>query len=305
MPRRTNRLPLLLITGLAAGLTLRVVRQGILRRAAGFYRGKVVILTGASRGIGRALAYALAARGAHLVLAARRKDQLIAVADRCRALNLDIEVMTVPTDVADPAALEHLAAATLERFGRVDILISNAGIIQGGSITSFEPEQIERQIQVNLLSAIRLTQLVLRPMLERRRGHIVLMASAAGRHTVPYFIPYGVTKHGLVGFGEGLRRELAGSGVRVLTVNPGFTATDIVTAMDHTFRRMGFHIYSPELVAQQTLEGIVLGLPEVNIGWFEMVGGYASVLLPYFADLFWRLWMPRDFPKVAARQRTE
>lgn len=305
MTRRANRLPLLLITGTAVVLLLRLIRQSILRRNVDFFNGKVVILTGASRGIGQALAYALAVRGAHLVLAARSANQLEAVAERCRGLNLDIEVMVVPTDVTDPAQLQELVGQALERFERIDILINNAGIIQGGPITGMEPERIERQLRVNLLSAIELTRLCLRPMLARGRGHIVLMASAAGRHTVPYFIPYGVSKHGLVGFGEGLRRELAGTGLRTLIVNPGFTATDIVFAMEQVFRRMGFQITAPEVVALRTLEGIVLGVPEVNIGWFELLGQYASTIVPYFADLYWRLFLPRGFAQIAETERTE
>jgi hypothetical protein len=303
--RRSNRLLLLVLTGLAAALIVRLVRQAILARHADFFRGKVVILTGASRGIGRVLAYALAVRGAHLVLAARSADQLRQVADHCEALNLDIEVMALPTDVADEAQLKTLVSQTLERFGRIDILISNAGIMQGGAISTVDMEQIRRHIEVNLIATIRLTQLVLRPMLARGRGHVVIMASAAGRHTVPYFVPYGITKHGLIGFGEGLRRELAGTGLQVLTVNPGFTATDMITALEPAYRRMGIRIMPPEHVARKTLEGIVLGVPEINVGWLETFGQYVSVLMPYFADLFWRLRMPRDFPELAEQQRTE
>lgn len=286
------------------GVLARLIRRRRLAARADYFTGKVAIITGASRGIGRALAHAFTQRGASVVLAARSADDLEVVAAECRAIPLCGEVLTVPTDVTDEAHRERLVATVLERFGRVDILVNNAGVRIGGAFLDLEPEVLRRQLEVNLLAAMRLTQMVLPTMLKRGEGWIVNIASQAGRHAEPYFVTYGASKHGVIGFSEGLRRELAHTGVRVLIVSPGFTDTDMVTAIGPVYRRMGFPMIPPQRVARRTLEGILLSLPEVNIGWLETLGGYASVLVPRLADLYWRVFMPRDFPQAAARQRS-
>ena len=269
------------------------------------FQNKVVLITGASRGIGRALALAFADRGAHLILASRNEQQLQAVASQCRAVRQEIQTLTVPTDVTDEQQLARLVSRAVERFGRIDILVNNAGIIQGGSLAVMTLETFKHHLEVNVLSAVRLTQLVLPIMYRQRSGYIVNIASASGRHTMPYFIAYGVSKHALLGFSEGLRRELAGTEIRVLTVNPGYTDTDMVSRVGIAYRRMGFTMIPPERVARRTLEAIARGAPEANVGWLETIGQYASVLTPRLADLFWRLFMPPDFPELASQQRTE
>lgn len=298
---------LLLIFGLVTGILIvaRLIRWLRLIARAGYFTGKVVLITGASRGIGRALAHAFAARGARLVLAARNQDQLNTVADECRSINPHIEILIVPTDVTDEAQRENLVRAAIERFGQIDILVNNAGIRQGGALLEQSREAIRLHIEANLMSAVWLTYQVLPHMISRGQGYIVNIASAAGRHTEPYFIAYGVSKHGLIGFGEGLRREMAAKGIRALTVNPGFTGTEMTSQIGPVYRRMGFAMIPPERIARRTLEGILLRKPEVNIGWLEAFGGYASVLAPRIADLYWRLLMPREFPEAAARQHSE
>ncbi len=269
------------------------------------FQHKVVLITGASRGIGRALAHAFAGRGAYLVLAARDEQQLRAVAAECRRIRQETQVLVVPADVTDEHQLNGLVSRAMHRFGRIDILVNNAGIIQGGSLADTTPDMLRRHLEVNVLSAVRLTQLALPIMGRQRSGYIVNVASATGRHTMPYFIAYGISKHAMIGFSEGLRRELAGTGIRVLTVNPGYTDTQMVSRIQPAYRRMGFTMIPPERVARRTLEAMALGAPEVNIGWLETIGQYASVLTPRLADLFWRLFMPPDFPELASQQRTE
>lgn len=299
--------PIVILLIVMAGIVIlsAAVRALRLYSRRAYFADKVVILTGASRGIGRELALALAKRGARLVLAARKADQLDAAAQACRDANPGVDVLTLPTDVTDEAQLSRLVQTTLERFGRIDMLLSNAGIVQGGVIADGDFDSIRKQIEVNLMAGIRLVQLVLRPMLAQRQGHIVLMASAGGRHSSPYLTGYCTSKHGLVGFGEGLRRELAGTGVRVLTVNPGYTATDMVNVAEPAYRRMGFRMVPPERVARLTLEGIILGTPEFTIGLAENIAQWASVIAPAGADRFWRLFMPAEFPELVSKQKTE
>ena len=299
--------PIVILLVVIAGIVVlfAAIRALRLTGQKAYYADKVVLLTGASRGIGRELALALAKRGARLVLAARRADQLDAVAQACRDANPGVDVITVPTDVTDEAQLIRLVQTTLERFGRIDILLSNAGIIQGGVIAEGDFSSIRQQIEVNLMASIRLVQLALPPMLAQGQGHIVLMSSAGGRHSFPYMTGYCTSKHGLVGFGEGLRRELAGKGVRVLTVKPGYTATDMVATAEPAYRRMGFRMIPPERVARRTLEGIVLGMPEITVGLIEVIAEWSSVLAPRLGDLYWRLLMPPEFPELVSKQRTE
>lgn len=304
MSRRSYWMPIL-GAGLGFLALSRLMRRARLDAQDGYFFGRVVVITGASRGIGRSLAHAFAAEGARIVLAARNEVELEDVAAECTYYNPGLSPLIIPTDVTDAAQLQNLVNLTLERFGRIDILVSNAGIRQGGPFSSLSCESVRQQVEVNLVSALTLTHLVVPHMLAREYGHIVIMASAAGRHTEPYFVPYGVSKHGLIGLGEGLRRELSARGVHVMSVNPGFTDTDMSTEIGPVYRRMGFPMIPPERVARRTLEGILLRRAEVNLGWLETFGGYAGKLFPRISDLYWKVFMPRDFPAAARRQYTD
>jgi short-subunit dehydrogenase len=295
------------LIGVAAGSAALsiLIREAVLRANPHYFEDKVVLITGASRGIGRALAHAFAARGAHIILAARSADSLDAVAAECRTLDPAIKTLVVPTDVTDSAQLEALVAAAIDAFGRVDILVSNAGIMQGGRFVDLDEEATRRHLEIHLMATMTLTRLLIGPMLARRSGHIVLMSSAAGRHSMPYFLPYDIAKHALTGFGEGLRKELIGTGVQVLTVSPGYTRTNLVDRMEGTFKRMGFALLPAELVARRTLEALILSRREVNIGALETLGQWASAIFPFGSDWYWRLFMPADFPERAAKSQAD
>jgi short-subunit dehydrogenase len=163
----------------------------------------VAIVTGASRGLGIYIAEALAAKGTRLVLAARTADALESVAAKLRQSGT--EVLTVPTDVADPAALQGLVDATLARFGRIDILVNNAGYDYALPFDHCTVDDIRRMIEINLTAPITLSRLVIPPMQKAGRGHIVNIASLAGVMATPYEELYSATKHGLVGFTRALR----------------------------------------------------------------------------------------------------
>jgi NAD(P)-dependent dehydrogenase (short-subunit alcohol dehydrogenase family) len=183
--------------------------------------GEVAIVTGASSGIGAATARELARRGASVVLAARRPDELDA---QGRAIKeAGGEAVAIPTDVADEAQLRRLVEQTIERFGRVDILVNNAGFGSGEPLAETAPEVIRQMVNVNLLSAMLLSRAVLPGMLARRHGVIISVASVAGHIAVAPL--YSGTKFGLRGFMLSLRRELLGSGVSVSLVSPGFIRT--------------------------------------------------------------------------------
>ena len=304
MGRKPSNILLSLLAMGASGWALsRLVRWLRLRTNDDYFAGKVVVITGASRGLGRSLAEAFAARGANLVLAARSADDLQETAAICSAITPHIQAIPLSTDVTVDVDRRWLVDETVRKLGRIDVFVNNAGVRQGGAFLGLTPEQIRQTFEVNLLAGIQLAHLVLPIMVAQGNGHLVNIASAAGRHTEPYFVPYGTTKHGIIGYSEGLRREFASKGVHVMVVNPGYIRTDMVTEIGPVLQRMGFMMISPELIARRTLQGIILRKAEVRVGLYETFGGYVSVLFPELADLYWRILMPRDFPDAAARQR--
>jgi len=167
-----------------------------------------------------AIARKLAAAGANLALAARSSDELCEVRDEM--VGLGVKAIAVTCDVADPAQRRELVERTTAELGPVDVLVNNAGVETVASYLTSEPGDIERTIAVYLTAPMLLARDVLPGMVARGRGHIVNMASAAGKSGVPYGAPYSATKFGLVGMTHALRAELYGSPVGVSVVGPGF-----------------------------------------------------------------------------------
>ena len=188
-------------------------------------KGRRIILTGASEGIGRALALDLAARGARLALAARDRDRLESLAQECRARGGD--ALAVPTDVTNTQDLEWLVSETLKTYGGIDAVIHNAGITMWSRFDALKDLEIfERIMEVNYYAPVRLTALTL-PHLRASRGLIVAIASLAGLTGVPERSAYSGSKHAMIGFFDSLRIELAGSGVDVSVIAPDFVVSEI------------------------------------------------------------------------------
>jgi short-subunit dehydrogenase len=189
------------------------------------YANKVVVVTGASRGIGRALCLELAAQGPRLVLAARDVAALEAVSADCRRRGSDS--LIVETDVTDPLACRRLIERAAGHFGGVDVLVNNAGVGMVGRLDAVEDLSIyERLMRVNYLGSVYPTYYAL-PHLERSRGQIVAVSSLAGLTGVPLRTGYAATKHAQVGFFDSLRVELRESGVSVTVVAPYFVQSEI------------------------------------------------------------------------------
>jgi short-subunit dehydrogenase len=189
------------------------------------YAGKVVVVTGASQGIGKALCLELATRRPRLVLAARDTVALSAVAEECGARGA--ETLVVPVDVSDRAACRRLVERTIERFSALDVLVNNAGI---GMLGRFDEVSdlgsYERLMRVNYLGSVYPTFYAL-PHLKRARGQIVVVSSLAGLSGVPLRTAYAATKHAQIGFFDSLRVELRGTGVAVTVVCPYFVRSEI------------------------------------------------------------------------------
>ncbi len=187
--------------------------------------GQRIVLTGASEGIGRALALALAARRARLVIAARDASRLESLARECRAAGG--EAFAVPTDVANAQDCEWLVGEAMKSLGGIDAMIHNAGITMWSRFDAVADLEIfERLLEVNYLAPVRLTALTL-PQLKQSKGLIVAVASLAGLTGVPERSGYAASKHAMIGFFDSLRIELAGTGVDVSVVAPDFVVTEI------------------------------------------------------------------------------
>ncbi|MFP5247797.1 MAG: SDR family NAD(P)-dependent oxidoreductase [Thermoanaerobaculia bacterium] len=182
--------------------------------------GKNVVITGASSGIGRAIALEMARRGAHVVLAARRAELLEAVAAQCRALGVRAEAVT--TDVMKREECVRL----IERAGTVDVLVNNAGFAVFDAIVDARPEDLQALMDTNYFGTVHCTQAVLPQMLQRRSGAIVNVSSITGLMGYARMGGYCATKFAVIGFTEALRDEVMSRGVRVALVCPGTTETE-------------------------------------------------------------------------------
>jgi len=189
-----------------------------------YFHNKVIVITGASRGIGRGLALRLAGQGASLVLAARDVARLEAVRDECEKRGG--QAIVVPTDVTEQAQCQALIRKTVERFGRIDILVNNAGVTMWAYLDEVSDLSIfEKIMRVNYFGSLFCTHYAL-PHLKASHGQIVAVSSMTGKAGVPTRSGYAASKHAMVGFFDSLRIELAPDGIDVTIIYPDFVATE-------------------------------------------------------------------------------
>lgn len=208
--------------------------------------GQVVIVTGASAGIGEATARMLAGGGASVVLVARRQERL-------DQLKKEIEqtlapALAIAADVTSPEDRDRIVQSAMSRFGRIDALVNNAGYGQRGPIEIVPIESIRRNFETNLFSLIALTQLVIPIMRYQGSGRIVNVSSVAGRIARPLSSVYDATKHALEAISDGLRGELAPFGIKVIVIEPGFITTEFLAVADQVSRDVVEH---PGLYAER------------------------------------------------------
>jgi 3-oxoacyl-[acyl-carrier protein] reductase len=195
--------------------------------------GRIALVTGASRGIGRAIATKLAAQGATVVAAARGANAQ-ATADAIGAAGGKAEAATV--DVSDAAAIDALVAGTLERHGRIDVLVNNAGIARDQLMLRMKRDDWDQVIATNLTAAFALTQAVLKPMIRQRGGRIVCISSVVGQSGNAGQANYAASKAGLIGFAKAVAQEVASRNVTVNVVAPGLIETDMTRAITESAR---------------------------------------------------------------------
>jgi uncharacterized protein len=227
--------------------------------------GSRVLLTGATGGIGKAIARALHERGAHIIATGRREEVLQELVgelggDRAGALAADLSS-------ADEAA------ALVERAGRVDILVANAALPGSGRLDDFEPEEIDRALDVNLRAPIQLSRALLPGMIERRSGHLVFISSISGKVASGRGSIYAATKFGLRGFATSIHDELRDDGIGVTTVFPGFISDAGMWAETGIELRKGVGLRSPEQVASGVLKGIEKNRSEIDVAPVSLRAG--------------------------------
>lgn len=226
-------------------------------------REKVTIITGASTGIGRATARLFAEHGAIVVLAARSAEKLEALAQQLRAQGR--QALAVPTDVTQEAVVRHLVARTIDTYGRIDIIINNAGLGAAGAIADYPADAYRRLIDLNLFGPFYGMQAVVPYMREQGGGIIINVSSSATKQRYPLVGAYTSTKHALNSLSEAERLELAQDNIRVITMYPDYTASDFsenalifgprpVAGSSSTSQGEPQKGDSPEEVAQKILE---------------------------------------------------
>jgi short-subunit dehydrogenase len=240
--------------------------------------GAVVVVTGASRGIGAAVATAAARRGARVGLIARSADELDGVLVAAGA-----DGFAVPADVADRHAVINAIAAIEGALGPVDVLVANAGIGAYGPLVDMAYQEMERLVQVNVLGTMYAVRAVLPGMVARRRGQVVTLGSIAGRIGSPFEAVYSATKFAGVGFSESLAVEVRPYGIGVSVVNPGVVSTDFGIARGHPYDRDRPKPISAESVADSVIAAIESGTHESYVPrWLRPAVAIRHVVPPLF-----------------------
>jgi NAD(P)-dependent dehydrogenase (short-subunit alcohol dehydrogenase family) len=232
IPRRTLVLAAACTAACAAGAatgTALLVTAGLRRiRNRQDFAGKVVLITGSSRGLGLALAEEFGRAGARLVLTARDPAELQRARQyllRRGAIHNELDAAVISCDVTDPAQVHELVEQATSRFGAIDVLVNNAGVITVGPVENLSLESFHETMDVNFYGMVHTTLAVLPQMLASHSGSIVNICSIGSKIPVPHLLPYTASKFAAVGFSEGLHVELRSKGIRVTTVCPGLMRT--------------------------------------------------------------------------------
>ncbi len=242
--------------------------------------GRTVLVTGAGSGIGRALALAAAARGADLVLAGRRP---VPLEETAAGLPAGARWVMAPGDVAEPDTRAALVRAAAERFGRLDVLVNNAGTLATGPLSAQEDMALRAMTRTNLFAPAALTRDCL-PLLRPSRGTVVNVGSMFGDIGYPLFSVYSATKFGLRGLSDALRRELGPDGIGVIYVAPRGTRTDALGVFGHLVEPFGMRLDPAELVARRTWDAVERGARSLYPLGMERVFVLLQRLLPAVID---------------------
>ncbi|MFM6954487.1 MAG: SDR family oxidoreductase [Sphingobacteriaceae bacterium] len=254
-------------------------------------KSKIVWITGASSGIGEALAYAYSQQGAKLIISSRNKDRLYEVKAACKGNPLNIHVL--PLDLDELDALPKKVADALKIFGKIDTVIHSGGLSQRSLAMETDLTVIQRLLTVNYVSTVAINQALLPSMLAQGGGKIVLISSLVGKFGTPFRSAYAASKHALHGYYDSLRAELANKNIQITIVCPGFIRTNVsINALvgdgsaQNSMDDAQAKGMSPELCAQKILEGIAKKREELYVGGKEV---YGVRIKRFFPKLFSKL----------------
>ena len=258
----------------------------ILRPLRGFFRGRTMLVTGASSGIGHDIAFVLARLGVKSALLARRQVLLDDLASEIRHQGGDALVLTA--DISRAEEVRGAVARALNDFGHIDILVNSAGILESGSVETMDPQSFQRMLDVNVLGTLHTIQAVLPSMRQAGSGDIVNIGSLAGRRGMPPLGGYSATKFALVGLTEALRVELFGTGVHIALVMPGVVDTPMIQSDRQPERHSRFPEMIPAMpvrwVTWAVIAALTLGLTEVDVPPGAAIAEKLAALFPGFTD---------------------
>ena len=257
-------------------------------------RNKVIWITGASSGIGEALAYELASRGARLILSARRKEELERVKGNCTA-EAQPDIRILPLDLSEAETLKLSTEAAIQLFGHVDILVNNGGISQRSMVAMTQLSVDRRIMEVNFFGAVALTKYLLPHFISRKQGHFVNVTSITGKFGTPYRSAYAASKHALHGFFDAVRAEHFRDNIRVTMICPGFIRTPItlsaLTADGTPLKKMDEAQYKgkpADWCAHKIAKAIEAQKEEVYIGGIEVLMVYMKRFFPWLFSILIR-----------------
>lgn len=253
-------------------------------------KGKVVWVTGASSGIGEELAYQLAQKGAILILSARRVEKLNQVRDRCRS-QYNAQAVVYPLDMTNLEAIDEATSYLLSKFTHIDILINNAGFGHTQSFLDYDIKKAENMFQVNVLGLMYLSQLVGKNMREFNDGHIVNVASVAGKVATPKSAVYSASKFAVTGFTNALRMELTPHNIKVTAINPGPVDTAFFDEFDPSgeyLDNVSSVVLTSEYVVNKTIKAIETNKREINLPKALALGSKIHAVIPAIGDFFIR-----------------
>lgn len=261
---------------------------------------KRVVLTGAASGIGRCVALQLATEGCDLVLVDRDRTPLLELSDQLRETGAEVEPVT--HDLGELASLAKLWD-DIARKGAPDVLINNAGLMSFCPVESESPEGLELLFRVNVVAPLLLCRAAVPAFRERGSGQIVNVGSIFGSIAFAYFASYSASKFAVRGYSEALRRELAGSGVRVTYVAPRATRTRLANQFGAFAEKVGMNMDEPERVAQRIVRAVRAGARERYLGFPECLFVRVNALLPRLVDRALRRQdeVARSFAEASAK----
>lgn len=273
---------------LALGAAAFAAEKAYKRATAIDLDGTVAVVTGGSRGLGFALCRELLAQGARVATCARGEEQL-----RVAQAKLGDDLVAIPCDVGDRAQVENFIAEVEETVGPVDVLINNAGVIAVGPWHTQTLDDYREMLDIQLWGLLHTTHAVLPGMVDRGAGRIANVTSIGGKVSVPWLLPYTTAKFAAVGFSEGLRAELAGTGVKVTTVVPGLmrTGSFIAASFKGEEAPLEYSLFAPlsstpattvaaERVARRIVTALRRGDPEITLGLHAKLAARANGVLP-------------------------